>query len=186
LAERGGFEPPVQFPVRQFSLASGESGFSHANNDRPNIRKEYQRVLGKIFRELTNKKRLTDLLQTLYFILAERGGFEPPVQFPVRQFSLASGESGFSHSNNNRPNIRNKYQRVLGKIFRKLTNKKGLQTNCKPFNSFWRREGDSNPRYSFPYVSLANWWFQPLTHLSSTSRTFIYFPYLRLQRYQNF
>lgn len=31
----------------------------------------------------------------------------------------------------------------------------------------WRREGDSNPRYSNPYDSLANCWFQPLTHLSS-------------------
>jgi hypothetical protein len=29
-----------------------------------------------------------------------------------------------------------------------------------------RREGDSNPRYSFPYGSLANCWFKPLTHLS--------------------
>ena len=31
---------------------------------------------------------------------------------------------------------------------------------------WWRREGDSNPRYSFPYGSLANCWYQPLTHLS--------------------
>ncbi len=31
---------------------------------------------------------------------------------------------------------------------------------------FLRREGDSNPRYSYPYDSLANCWFQPLTHLS--------------------
>ena len=30
-----------------------------------------------------------------------------------------------------------------------------------------RREGDSNPRYSYPYGSLANCWFKPLTHLSS-------------------
>ena len=30
-----------------------------------------------------------------------------------------------------------------------------------------RREGDSNPRYGNPHVSLANWWFQPLTHPSS-------------------
>jgi hypothetical protein len=30
----------------------------------------------------------------------------------------------------------------------------------------WRREGDSNPRYSYPYGSLANCWFKPLTHLS--------------------
>ena len=29
-----------------------------------------------------------------------------------------------------------------------------------------RRGGDSNPRYSFPYGSLANCWYQPLTHLS--------------------
>ena len=27
---------------------------------------------------------------------------------------------------------------------------------------WWNR--DSNPGYSCPYVSLANWWFQPLTH----------------------
>ncbi len=31
-----------------------------------------------------------------------------------------------------------------------------------------RRRGDSNPRYSFPYDSLANCWFQPLTHLSNS------------------
>ena len=29
-----------------------------------------------------------------------------------------------------------------------------------------RKRGDSNPRYGYPYVSLANWWFQPLTHTS--------------------
>ena len=29
-----------------------------------------------------------------------------------------------------------------------------------------RKLGDSNPRYGCPYVSLANWWFQPLTHLT--------------------
>ena len=34
----------------------------------------------------------------------------------------------------------------------------------------WKRQvrklGDSNPRYGNPYVSLANWWFQPLTQTS--------------------
>src|SRR3712207_868138 len=30
-----------------------------------------------------------------------------------------------------------------------------------------RKEGDSNPRYGNPYGSLANCWFQPLTHPSS-------------------
>jgi hypothetical protein len=29
-----------------------------------------------------------------------------------------------------------------------------------------RREGDSNPRYGYPYGSLANCWFKPLTHRS--------------------
>ena len=33
-----------------------------------------------------------------------------------------------------------------------------------------RKRGDSNPRYSYPYVSLANWWFQPLTHTSKIIR----------------
>ena len=35
------------------------------------------------------------------------------------------------------------------------------------FNLFQKRKlGDSNPRYGYPYVSLANWWFQPLTQTS--------------------
>ena len=38
---------------------------------------------------------------------------------------------------------------------------------------FLRWEGDSNPRYGYPYVSLANWWFQPLTH--PTKLTFFYY-----------
>ena len=32
-----------------------------------------------------------------------------------------------------------------------------------------RKLGDSNPRYGNPYVSLANWWFQPLTQTSFQS-----------------
>ena len=33
-----------------------------------------------------------------------------------------------------------------------------------------RKEGDSNPRYGNPYGSLANCWFQPLTHPSFGAR----------------
>ena len=33
-----------------------------------------------------------------------------------------------------------------------------------------RKLGDSNPRYGNPYVSLANWWFQPLTQPSFSHR----------------
>ncbi len=35
------------------------------------------------------------------------------------------------------------------------------------FNMSLRKLGDSNPRYSHPYGSLANYWFQPLTQTSS-------------------
>ena len=31
-----------------------------------------------------------------------------------------------------------------------------------------RKLGDSNPRYGYPYGSLANCWFQPLTQTSNT------------------
>lgn len=41
---------------------------------------------------------------------------------------------------------------------------------CRGSNFALRREGDSNPRYSFPYGSLANCWFKPLTHLSNLRR----------------
>ncbi|MEY4127138.1 MAG: hypothetical protein RL737_1327 [Bacteroidota bacterium] len=33
-----------------------------------------------------------------------------------------------------------------------------------PTSTLLRWERDSNPRYSYPYDSLANCWFQPLTH----------------------
>ena len=35
--------------------------------------------------------------------------------------------------------------------------------------SFVRKLGDSNPRYGYPYGSLANCWFQPLTQTSISS-----------------
>ena len=38
--------------------------------------------------------------------------------------------------------------------------------NGRHLNGSWRRRRDSNPRYSFPYGTLAMCWFQPLTHSS--------------------
>ncbi len=38
-----------------------------------------------------------------------------------------------------------------------------------------RKRGDSNPRYSYPYDSLANCWFQPLTHPSSGEKSATFF-----------
>ena len=40
------------------------------------------------------------------------------------------------------------------------------QKPCKFLARLLRKLGDSNPRYGYPYVSLANWWFQPLTQTS--------------------
>lgn len=63
------------------------------------------------------------------------------------------------------------------KVFcHKYEKRTSIQVNlCWSFFRLWRtsfaavalrKGGDSNPRYSFPYDSLANCWFQPLTHLS--------------------
>ena len=52
-----------------------------------------------------------------------------------------------------------------------------------------RKRGDSNPRYSYPYDSLANCWFQPLTHpsqcrqLGEQKRQFVAKIEKRVQRY---
>ena len=51
-----------------------------------------------------------------------------------------------------------------------------------------RKVGDSNPRYGNPYVSLANWWFQPLTQPSKCLEKFLAEPLLSnaMQRYNIF
>ena len=46
-----------------------------------------------------------------------------------------------------------------------------INNSKRSYPTFWtapleRKRGDLNPRYGYPYVSLANWWFQPLTHTS--------------------
>ena len=45
-----------------------------------------------------------------------------------------------------------------------------------------RKEGDSNPRYGYPHGSLANCWFQPLTHPSKKSEP----PNISRNIFQNF
>ena len=40
--------------------------------------------------------------------------------------------------------------------------------NLREYLWKWKRKlGDSNPRYGYPYGSLANCWFQPLTQTSN-------------------
>ena len=48
--------------------------------------------------------------------------------------------------------------------------KKHHRVNSWCFFDLFAVRGDSNPRYGYPYVSLANWWFKPLTHLTKLTR----------------
>ncbi len=48
----------------------------------------------------------------------------------------------------------------------------GLRYTPNTFKFEMRRKRDSNPRYRFQYDSLANCWFQPLTHLSVFPKRF--------------
>ena len=54
-------------------------------------------------------------------------------------------------------------------------NKKGVRITGHLFSTFVavaERGGFEPPVQLIPYVSLANWWFQPLTHLSKPSSDF--------------
>ena len=53
-----------------------------------------------------------------------------------------------------------------------------------PKNQRWRR--DSNPRYRYQYVSLANWWFKPLTHSTNSTKSKLNFFFLAMQKYNKF
>ena len=54
---------------------------------------------------------------------------------------------------------------ILKQVLIKWKHKKKSLNVFKLFNLL-RKEGDSNPRYPYEYDSLANCWFQPLTHPS--------------------
>ena len=60
--------------------------------------------------------------------------------------------------------------------------------NRLPFSffAFRRKLGDSNPRYGYPYGSLANCWFQPLTQTSIGIPRQSIFSQMRVQRYELF
>ena len=47
----------------------------------------------------------------------------------------------------------------------------------------WRRERDSNPRYTFAYGTLAMYWFKPLTHPSGRNRSCTNSDILKLYRH---
>src|SRR3954462_1354568 len=57
------------------------------------------------------------------------------------------------------------------KTFRRIPWSPEIQLVCWEARSSWRRRRDSNPRYgNTPYGGLANRWFQPLTHVSGSSK----------------
>ena len=58
------------------------------------------------------------------------------------------------------------YNITISRYFHIWIQKKDLIFRISSLFSYWRKLGDSNPRYGYPYVSLANWWFQPLTQTS--------------------
>ena len=58
------------------------------------------------------------------------------------------------------------YNITISRYFHIWIQKKDLIFQISSLLSFWRKLGDSNPRDCYPYVSLANWWFQPLTQTS--------------------
>ena len=60
---------------------------------------------------------------------------------------------------------------------------KVIEVKWKPF---WRWGGDSNPRNSFPFVSLANWWFKPLTHLTNGAANIVLSKFLYKRLPQSF
>ena len=69
----------------------------------------------------------------------------------------------------NRPSSECKQDCLICRVAREMT--KGQSANISKMCSrreipSVRKEGDSNPRYGNPYGSLANCWFQPLTHPS--------------------
>lgn len=62
--------------------------------------------------------------------------------------------------------ISDKFPLAPSRQMKFVWNKKSRSTASAGLHFNLRKRGDSNPRYGYPYVSLANWWFQPLTHPS--------------------
>src|SRR5580704_4335136 len=60
-------------------------------------------------------------------------------------------------------------------VFRALRRK---SRRLSAFQTAWRRERDSNPRYGFPYIGFQDRLFQPLTHPSARSGLGSTFPWL--------
>ena len=105
---------------------------------------------------------LQNLLKFRFSTSAEAGGFEPPVRLPVRQFSKLLVSATHPNFQSSAYGNRTRVSAVRGPRPRPLD-------ESAMFQEPKRKLGDSNPRYGYPYGSLANCWFQPLTQTSKTS-----------------
>ena len=114
-------------------------------------------------------------------IRGHRHGYAVPPRMPClcQRHPVQGVESGIPRLTRNR--LRSVYLFVHIKAYMsKLLTPQCVQTKNEShltliffvrrygYSTFYalRRRGDSNPRYSYPYDSLANCWFKPLTHLS--------------------
>ena len=101
---------------------------------------------------------------------AEAGGFEPPVRFPYGSlancwFQPLTQTSGML----NYVFIRSAYGNRTRVSAVRGPRPRPLDESAMSLRYEERKLGDSNPRYGYPYGSLANCWFQPLTQTSKSS-----------------
>lgn len=66
-----------------------------------------------------------------------------------------------------------------------LASQKKIHTGFSVWIFLMRRRRDSNPRYPERYASLANLWFQPLTHFSFGERKAKKYSYISQYRKEN-
>src|SRR5690606_17099081 len=97
--------------------------------------------------------------------------------FKVKHVKYSIGACGFRGLLTRSPRGRTSTNRILPRCARdvfcsspfvSLRLPTDFSQNPSPSIFLLRREGDSNPRYTCVYDSLANCWFQPLTHLSGS------------------
>src|SRR5690606_33237337 len=101
--------------------------------------------------------------------------------FKVKHVKYSIGACGFRGLLTRSPRGRTSTNRILPRCARdvfcsspfvSLRLPTDFSQNPSPSIFLLRREGDSNPRYTCVYDSLANCWFQPLTHLSGSCPSF--------------
>ena len=89
MAEKGGFEnyEICVYATHKAARTIMECSIRHMSNNRQSAAAENSRPGVEKAPCLLNKRNRMPLADILFFYLAEKGGFEPPVPLRVRQFS---------------------------------------------------------------------------------------------------